>query len=83
MEIDESHFQDDELVITGSYKTRFENYHYDRTSETPEEDVINRGYIGDHPSLIADLPKEIYENISITEVKEDDDMIFDSRCDLE
>lgn len=81
VDIDESYFEADELVITGSYQTRYEHSHWDRTLETPEEDVVNRGYIGDHPSLIADLPKEIKENLSIIEVNEDDDMVTDSWSD--
>ena len=75
VEIDESYFEDDELVVTGSYATDFEYWHYDQTLETPEENDIDRGYIGNAPWIIADLPKEIKENISILEVKEDDDMI--------
>lgn len=75
VEIDEDYFEDDELVITGSYVTGFEHWHCDRTLESPEEDEMERKYIGNHPWLIADLPKEIKENISILEVKEDDDMI--------
>lgn len=76
VEIEESYFEDDELVINGSYVTRFEHWHCDRTLESPEEDEMEREYIGNHPWLIADLPKEIKENISILEVKEDDDINY-------
>ena len=75
VDIEESYFEDDELVINGSYVTGFEYWHCERTLESPEEDEIERGYIGNHPWLIVDLPKEIKENISILEVKEEDDMI--------
>ena len=79
VDIDEYYFEDDELVIAGSYSTKYVSSHFDRTLETPEEDELDREYIGEDPWFLADLPKEIKENLSVWEVKEDEDMVVDDR----
>ena len=75
VEIDENYFEDNELVITGSYITQFTHWHCEPTLESPGEDEVNREYIGNHPWFLSGLPDEIYDNISISDVYENDSMI--------
>ena len=75
VEVVDSFFDGNELIITGSYDTKYESWYSRATLECPEEDEVEREYIGNHPWIISTLPIDIYKHIRIDEVIEEDSMI--------
>ena len=77
VDIDESYFDEaDELHIDGSYDTGFKHWYCSATLYEPEEDELEREYIGeDGVGLLDDFPKELREMIDIKKVIEDEEDI--------
>lgn len=76
-ELDEAYFDIDKLVITGSYDTGYTSYFCPATRWEPAEYDLEREYIGKDPWILSNLPKEIKDLLTVSDVDEDeDDMEF-------
>ena len=77
VELDESFFEDGELVITGSYDTAFKHWHCRATLESPEEDETEYEGIdglGDGTFLYA-LPDALKGLVTVNASIANEDMV--------
>lgn len=77
VEIYESYFEEDELVITGSYETAYKHWHCRATLESPEEDETEYEGIegwGDK-SLLYALPECLKGLITVSEIDANEEMV--------
>ena len=74
VDLDEYYFEDDSLVITGTYDTDFKSYYSPATRYEPAEEDMQRFYIGeDGVGLLDTLPEDIRKLIDVSNVEEDED----------